>query len=98
MPTEDVSMGDPFLFESVAQGTGNVLLAGDIGEALGTVFAGENLISHSRNEDRDRRRPDKAKPSVPSARPLGSDCSRTHDHLSADSPAHCPPERVQHLL
>jgi hypothetical protein len=44
-------MGHPLLFESVDQGTSDVLLAGDIGEALGTVFAGENLISHRRNED-----------------------------------------------
>ena len=34
------------LFKSVSQGAGHVLLAGDIGEALGTIFAGENLVSH----------------------------------------------------
>jgi hypothetical protein len=44
-------MGDPFLLQSVGQGTGNVLLAGNIGEALRTVFAGENLISHRTNKD-----------------------------------------------
>jgi hypothetical protein len=31
----------------VAQGTGHMLLSGDIGEALGTIFAGENLVSHT---------------------------------------------------
>ena len=40
VPAEDVAVGHTLLFESVAQGTGHVLLAGDIGEALGTVFAG----------------------------------------------------------
>src|ERR1700733_984166 len=46
MPTEDVAVGHPLLLQSVAQGAGHMLLAGDIGEALGTIFAGENLVSH----------------------------------------------------
>ena len=40
MSAEDVPVGHPLLLESVAQGTSHVLLTGDIGEALGTVFAG----------------------------------------------------------
>jgi hypothetical protein len=40
VPAEDVPVGHPLLFESVAQSTGYVLLASDVREALGTVFAG----------------------------------------------------------
>ncbi len=43
---EDVAVGDTVLFESVAQSAGDMLLASNIGEALRTVFAGENLVSH----------------------------------------------------
>jgi hypothetical protein len=46
VPAEDVPVGHTLLFESVAEGAGHVLLAGDIREALGTVFAGENLVRH----------------------------------------------------
>ncbi len=46
MPTEDVAMGHPLLLQSVAQGSGHMILSGDIREALGTVFAGEYLVSH----------------------------------------------------
>ncbi len=46
MPTEDVAVGHPLLLQSVAQCTGHMILSSDIGEALGTIFAGENLVSH----------------------------------------------------
>ena len=54
VPTEDVSVGHPLLFQSVGQSTGHVVLAGDIGEALRTVFAGENLVSHREGSRRER--------------------------------------------
>jgi hypothetical protein len=46
MPTEDIAVGHPLLLQSVAQGTGHMILSGDIREALRTVFAGEYLVSH----------------------------------------------------
>jgi hypothetical protein len=46
VPAEDVAVGHSLLLERVDQRPGHMLLSGDIGEALWTVFAGENLVSH----------------------------------------------------
>jgi hypothetical protein len=44
-------VGHTLLLQGLAQGTGHMFLASDIGEALGTVFAGEYLVSHGRNSE-----------------------------------------------
>ena len=46
MAAEDVAVGDAALGQRVQQRARDVLLPDDIAEALGTVFAGENLVSH----------------------------------------------------
>ncbi len=46
MAAEDVAVGDAVLAEGVHQGAGDVVLSGDVGEALRTVFSGQNLITH----------------------------------------------------
>ena len=46
MAGEDVAVRDAVLRERVDQGQGDVVLADDVGEALGAVFAGENLVGH----------------------------------------------------
>ena len=48
MAAEDVAVGDAVLGERVHQGHGDVVLSDDVGEALGTVFAGEYLVGHRR--------------------------------------------------
>ena len=39
-PREDVAVRDAVLGERVHQGHGDVVLSDDVGEALGTIFAG----------------------------------------------------------
>ena len=46
MAGEDVAVGDAVLAERVHQGAGDVVLAGDVGKALRTVFSGQNLVTH----------------------------------------------------
>ena len=46
MAGEDVAVGDAVLREGVDQGAGDVVLAGDIGKALRTVFSGQYLVGH----------------------------------------------------
>ncbi len=46
MSAEDVSMSDPALFYGIGQGTGNVLLTDNLGELLGAVLAGQDLVAH----------------------------------------------------
>jgi hypothetical protein len=40
-------MGHPFLGQSVEQGLGDVLLADDIGQGLGTPFTVKDLCNHA---------------------------------------------------
>ena len=40
MAAEDVAVGDALLLQGVQQGARHVVLSDDVGEALGTVFAG----------------------------------------------------------
>ena len=40
MSAEDVAVGDALLLDGVLQGAGDVVLADDVGELLGPVFAG----------------------------------------------------------
>ena len=46
MAREDVAVGDAVLFERVHQGAGDVVLAGHVGKALRTIFAGQYLVTH----------------------------------------------------
>ncbi len=46
VPREDVAVRDAVLGEGVHQGAGDVVLAGYVGEALRTVFSGQNLVTH----------------------------------------------------
>ena len=46
MAAEDVAVRDAALAEGVHQGAGDMVLPGDIGEELGTVFAGEYEVCH----------------------------------------------------
>jgi hypothetical protein len=48
MPTEDVAMCNPLLLDGILQGAGDVFLPDYVGELLGSIFAGENLITHER--------------------------------------------------
>jgi hypothetical protein len=43
---EDIAVRRTALGKRVLQGAGNMLLADDVGELLGTVFAGKNLVTH----------------------------------------------------
>ena len=45
---EDVAVGGASLFEGVLEGAGDVLLSDDLGEFLGTVFAGQDGVTHGR--------------------------------------------------
>ena len=49
MAAEDVAVGDAPLLEGVQQGAGDVILADDVAEELGTIFASQNLIGHLSN-------------------------------------------------
>ena len=46
MPAENVSVRDASLGQRIYQGARDVVLPGDIGEKLGTVFAGEYQVCH----------------------------------------------------
>src|SRR6185369_3161442 len=43
---EDVSMGDALLLDSVLERSSDVVLPNDVGELLGPVFAGKDLVAH----------------------------------------------------
>ena len=47
MAREDVAVGYPVLSKSIEQCARDVILAGDVGKALRTVFACQNLITHA---------------------------------------------------
>jgi hypothetical protein len=49
MPAKDVSVRDSLLSDSVLQRAGYMILPDYVREFLGTVFSGENLISHDGN-------------------------------------------------
>ena len=44
--TEEVAMGDPPQSDGVGQGGGHVFLTHHIGKTLGTVFSGDDLVTH----------------------------------------------------
>ena len=46
VPAEDIPVGRPSLLDPILQGASHVLLSDDLGEFLGTVFAGKNRITH----------------------------------------------------
>ncbi len=50
MAAENVAVRDAFLRKRVEQRAGDVVLPGDVREALGAIFAGENEVGHSGNE------------------------------------------------
>jgi hypothetical protein len=52
MAAENVPVSDSPLAERIEQRSRDVFLSGHVGEALGTVFAGENLISHGKGQRR----------------------------------------------
>jgi hypothetical protein len=39
-------MRDPILAQRIHQGTGDVVLTGNVGKALRTIFSSQNLIAH----------------------------------------------------
>jgi hypothetical protein len=41
-------MGDAVLGKGVEESAGDMVLPGDIGKTLGTIFAGKDLIPHGR--------------------------------------------------
>ena len=47
MAAEDVAVGGASLLEDILQGAGDVLLSDDLGEFLGTVFAGQDGVTHA---------------------------------------------------
>ena len=47
MPREDVAVRDAVLRERIQQRARDVVLAGNVGKALRTVFPGQNLITHA---------------------------------------------------
>ncbi len=51
MSAEDVAMRDASLRERIHQRHSYMLLAGDIGEALGTILTSENLVCHRGRDD-----------------------------------------------
>ena len=46
MPGKDIAVGDAVLGQSVQQRPRDVVLAGNVGETLRTVFSGQNLVTH----------------------------------------------------
>ena len=48
MSAEDVAVGGASLFDGVLEGAGDVLLSDDLGEFLGTIFAGQDGVAHGR--------------------------------------------------
>jgi hypothetical protein len=51
MAAENVTVRRSFLLESILQGTGNVLLADDLGEFLRTIFTRQDGIAHAGRDD-----------------------------------------------
>jgi hypothetical protein len=48
MTTENVPMRDALLLNGIFESPRNVVLADDLGETLGTIFARQNLVGHDR--------------------------------------------------
>ena len=49
---EDVAVRDPVLRKGIQQSARNVILPGDVGKALRTIFASQNLVTHPKNYPR----------------------------------------------
>jgi len=50
MSAEDVAVRRAALFQRILQGSGYVLLADDLGEALRAVLASQDLITHGKTD------------------------------------------------
>ena len=50
MPAEDVTVGSSALLNGILKCAGDVVLPDYVGELLGTVFAGKNLVAHEGDE------------------------------------------------